>query len=119
MGQLVENIFGEEKMSKRIRVKDKVVVNKDIIRYEEQYETDIRLKGEKPPKPSTLEEYHVIDWAKFRRQRKLYATEGEEGVVIDTFHDCNGGYPSRVRHFAKVKIGDKIKTFRTTSLEKK
>jgi hypothetical protein len=104
---------------KKIRINDKVLVNKDIYRYEEQYEVDLRNKGIEHPNPKTLEEYQAVDWALWRRHKKLYATNGESGVVVDIFHDFWGGYRNRgIRFFAKVQIDGKIKTFRTTSLEK-
>ena len=62
----------------------------------------------------------AVDWERWLRKPKLYAEKGEEGVVIDTFFDNLGrSWKEGIRRtFAKVKIGDKIKTFRTTSLDK-
>lgn len=104
---------------KKIRIDDEVTVNKDIYRLEEQYELLQRLNGLPKPEPKTLEEYQAIDWSIWRRQKKLYASKGERGIVIDTFYDTNGGcYKNRVRNYAKVLIDNKIKTFRITSLDK-
>lgn len=104
---------------KTFKINDIVVVNKDIFRLEEQYELNERVKTPFP-NPKTLEEYHAIDWSIWRRQTKLYASKGEKGKVIEVFHDRNGRKwkGGMVRHFAKVQIGDKIKTFRLTSLDK-
>lgn len=107
-------------MKKKIKVNDKVVVNKNIFRLEEEYQLLERLNVKEVLKPKTAEEYQTFDWAKWSRKSILYAEQGETGVVVDIFHDCNGKLwkGGRVRLFAKVKIGDKIKTFRTTSLDK-
>jgi hypothetical protein len=105
---------------KNLRIGMTVKVNKDIYRLEEHYELEERNKKLKLTKPNstTLEEYQSIDWSKWRRQIKLYASEGEKGVIIGTFSDRDGsGCSSSIRLFAKVKIGEQIKTFRFTSLD--
>lgn len=105
-------------MKPKIHVNDTVIVNTTIHRLEEQYELDARNKGVKPPECTTIEEYQAVDWSKWCRKGKIYAEEGERGTVVEIFHDFKGNRRKRVRVFAKVKIGDKIKTFRVTSLNK-
>lgn len=47
----------------------------------------------------------------------LYASEGETGVIVEIFRPIPTGGGEVKALCAKVKIQDKIKTFRLTSLE--
>lgn len=47
----------------------------------------------------------------------LYAKEGEVGIIVKIFRPIGTGGFEIKPHSAKVKIGDKIKTFRLTSLD--
>lgn len=117
-------------MSKPKRIKltkgMKVIVKQDIYRLEELHERIDKLPP-KPPFPkradcSEREFYKALfeynrQTITYKRQYVLYAKQGEEGTVIDCFKVVKYKYKKRVDYYAKVQIGDKIKTFRYGSLD--
>ena len=90
----------------RYNVDDTVKVNKNIY----------RISNDNPP-PS--KELYLVSWDEPRvvPAHVLYASEGETGVIVEIFRPIPTGGGEVKALCAKVKIGDKIKTFRLTSLE--
>ena len=88
----------------RYNVGNTVKVNKNIY----------RISNDNPPPPwppASWDEPRVVP------AHVLYASEGETGVIVEIFRPTPTGGGEVKALCAKVKIGDKIKTFRLTSLE--
>jgi hypothetical protein len=99
---------------RKIKVGDTVVVNKDIFRTTEGYKTD-------PEWLAAWERYKETYDVNLRPQippPELYASKDEVGVILEVFTSWAGKH--RSPHWnVKVKIGDKIKTFKIASVDKK
>jgi len=52
----------------------------------------------------------------YKSQYKIYAEEGEEGIVKEVFADSEHSYGRKFYH-VKVDIGGHIKTFRQSSVD--
>lgn len=48
--------------------------------------------------------------------REVYAKEGDKGTILEIFKNDHGSSSEAL--YAKVQIGDKIKTLRLTSIER-